>query len=421
MLVAGAIAWTSEDTSGVGWRGGAEGRFEDFEVPRTPSQTVLDVVTHIQRHLDPTLSYRFACRVGMCGSCAMTVNGKARWTCRTHVDKVVEAGALRIGPLANMPVIRDLVADMREFFDKWARAKGQFSPTRTRGDAFARVDPRSAPAAGRCRRVHRRGPATRVRRGQWNRDYLAASLNRAWTLVNDVSTVVSRCGAGSVGRCRMPFVPHADELHRALPEGNFAHALHCRTEARDARRGVRGRRRHMSVPRETGLWLAQRATAVVLAICVVVHLATIIYAVRGGLDAAEVLARTRGNYAWAAFYTVFVLAAAVHGAIGLRAVFAEWLRFRGPAADWTMTVIALVLTITGLRAVAPRVVAPDRTRGLCRLLAVHGCIGLSAWHSRLFPSAHLIPRLSHGDPRGARWANSCAGRAPLSGRRWCSS
>ena len=74
------------------WRGAVEGRYETFEVPRQPSQTVLDVVTHIQRKLDPTLSYRFACRVGMCGSCAMTVNGTPRWTCRTHVDKVAEDG-----------------------------------------------------------------------------------------------------------------------------------------------------------------------------------------------------------------------------------------------------------------------------------------------------------------------------------------
>ena len=70
------------------WRGGAEGSFQEFDVPRHPSQTVLDVVTYIQRKLDPTLAYRFACRVGMCGSCAMTVNGVPRWTCRTHVDKV---------------------------------------------------------------------------------------------------------------------------------------------------------------------------------------------------------------------------------------------------------------------------------------------------------------------------------------------
>ena len=70
------------------WRGKAVGGFSSYEVPRQTSQTVLDVVTHIQRALEPSLSYRFACRVGMCGSCAMTVNGIARWTCRTHVAKV---------------------------------------------------------------------------------------------------------------------------------------------------------------------------------------------------------------------------------------------------------------------------------------------------------------------------------------------
>src|SRR5579859_6010482 len=127
------------------WRGGAEGSLQTFEVPRFPSQTVLDVVTHIQRKLDPTLAYRYACRVGMCGSCAMTVNGAPRWTCRTHVDKVARGDALEIGPLANMPVVRDLVADMREFFDKWAAARGRFEPTRTRADGIAAVDPASAP------------------------------------------------------------------------------------------------------------------------------------------------------------------------------------------------------------------------------------------------------------------------------------
>ena len=107
----------------------------------------------------------------------------------------------------------------------------------------------------------------------------------------------------------------------------------------------------MTRRREVTLWVAQRATAVVLALCVLVHLATIIYAVRGGLSAAEILARTRGNYAWAAFYAVFVLAAAIHGAIGLRTVAAEWLRFRGAAAEVAITVIGLALTLMGLRAV----------------------------------------------------------------------
>ena len=175
------------------WRGGAEGRYQDFDVPRRESQTVLDVVTHIQRHLDPTLAYRFACRVGMCGSCAMTVNGTPRWTCRTHVDKVSVEGMVRIGPLANMPVVRDLVSDMREFFDKWARAKGQFTPTRTRDDPFVAVDPestarREADAGIECIGCGVCYAACDV--VAWNRDYLGpAALNRAWTLVSDARDV----------------------------------------------------------------------------------------------------------------------------------------------------------------------------------------------------------------------------------------
>jgi fumarate reductase iron-sulfur subunit len=171
------------------WRGGADGRYQQFAVPRRASQTVLDVVTHIQRRLDPTLAYRFACRVGMCGSCAMTVNGAPRWTCRTHVDKVARDGALVIGPLANMPVVRDLVADMREFFDKWAKARGQFTPTRTRAEALAVVKPASrermeADAGIECIGCGVCYAACDV--VKWNRDYLGpAALNRAWTLVND--------------------------------------------------------------------------------------------------------------------------------------------------------------------------------------------------------------------------------------------
>lgn len=172
------------------WRGREDGRYQDFDVPRRDSQTVLDVVTHIQRHLDPTLAYRFACRVGMCGSCAMTVNGTPRWTCRTHVDKVAKGDTLRIAPLANMPVVRDLVADMREFFDKWARAKGQFTPTRTRHDEFVAVDPTSAPRREADAGIECIGCGVCYAACdvvKWNRDYLGpAALNRAWTLVNDV-------------------------------------------------------------------------------------------------------------------------------------------------------------------------------------------------------------------------------------------
>jgi succinate dehydrogenase iron-sulfur subunit len=172
------------------WRGGVDGRFQTFSVPRRDAQTVLDVVTHIQRRLDPTLAYRFACRVGMCGSCAMTVNGRPRWTCRTHAAEVAPDGRLEIAPLAHLPIVRDLVTDMREFFDKWARAKGQFKPTATRSDAFARVEPTSAKRRAIDGSIECIGCGVCYAACDvvgWNPDYLGpAALNRAWTLQNDV-------------------------------------------------------------------------------------------------------------------------------------------------------------------------------------------------------------------------------------------
>ncbi|MEL6265155.1 MAG: 2Fe-2S iron-sulfur cluster-binding protein, partial [Pseudomonadota bacterium] len=81
------------------WRGTDTGAFEIFDVPLYEHQTVLDVVSWIQQYADPTLTYRFACRVGMCGSCAMMVNGVPRWTCRTHVNRVAEDGKIEIAPL----------------------------------------------------------------------------------------------------------------------------------------------------------------------------------------------------------------------------------------------------------------------------------------------------------------------------------
>ena len=107
----------------------------------------------------------------------------------------------------------------------------------------------------------------------------------------------------------------------------------------------------MTVRAETRLWIAQRASAAVLALCVVVHLVVIVYAMRGGLSAAEILGRTRGNPGWLAFYGVFVLAAAVHAPIGLRAIAMEWLGWRGRSLSVAVQVLALVLAVVGLRAV----------------------------------------------------------------------
>jgi fumarate reductase iron-sulfur subunit len=178
------------------WRGKQSGAFVGYEVPRLESQTVLDVVTHIQRHLDPSLSYRFACRVGMCGSCAMTVNGVARWTCRTHVAKVVQGDALEIAPLSNLPVIKDLATDMREFFDKWAKGKGYFQGQKKRTDEFAQVKPESRERAAANAGIECIGCGVCYASCDvvtWRPDFLGpAALNRAWTLANDVRDTAQR-------------------------------------------------------------------------------------------------------------------------------------------------------------------------------------------------------------------------------------
>ena len=172
------------------WRGGATGgSFQSYEVPLRDSQTVLDVVAWIQQNLDPTLSYRFACRVGMCGSCAMMVNGQPRWTCRTHVKKALRGDAIEIAPLRNLPVIKDLAVDMDPFFDKWVEAEAVFHPTKTRHDAIEAISPqtetrRQADAGIECINCAVCYAACDVVAA--DPDYLGpAALNRAWTLCND--------------------------------------------------------------------------------------------------------------------------------------------------------------------------------------------------------------------------------------------
>lgn len=201
------------------WRGAADGAFREYRVPRHASQTVLDVVTHIQRRIDPTLAYRFACRVGMCGSCAMSVNGVARWTCRTHVATVAPAGRLEIAPLANLPVIKDLVCDLDPFLEKWQRARGRFEPSAAGSTDFARIAPdsperRSVEAGIECIGCAVCYASCDV--VAWNPDYLGpAALNRAWTLMRDARDAAHaerlRAVAGDAG-C------HACHTHMSCTE-----------------------------------------------------------------------------------------------------------------------------------------------------------------------------------------------------------
>ena len=184
------------------WRGGAEGRFVPYLVPRQANQTILDVVTYVQRRLDATLSYRFSCRVGMCGSCAMMVNGRPRWTCRTRSDRIAKDGRIEIAPLRNFPVVKDLAVDMTAFFDKWHDAGARFQPRDGAATDFAKVDPqnparRAASDAIECIGCGICHAACDV--VAWNPDYLGpAALNRVWTLVNDERGADPRAHLGPV-------------------------------------------------------------------------------------------------------------------------------------------------------------------------------------------------------------------------------
>ncbi len=164
-------------------------RVEAFEVPAQDNQTVLDVVSWIQQNADPTLSYRFACRVGMCGSCAMMVNGVPRWTCRTHISKVLDGESVTIGPLRNLPVIKDLVVDMDPFFDKWVAAEGVHHGVSTRDDPIAPVDettPERVTANAGIECINCAVCYAACDTVAAHPDYLGpAALQRAWTLVND--------------------------------------------------------------------------------------------------------------------------------------------------------------------------------------------------------------------------------------------
>ena len=160
-----------------------------FEVPAHENQTVLDVVSWVQQYADPTLSYRFACRVGMCGSCAMMVNGAPRWTCRTHVSKVSQGGEMTLGPLRNLPVIKDLVVDMDPFFDKWIAAEAVHHPDKSRNDPIVAVNEESAARAEanagieciNCAVCYAACDTVAA-----NPAYLGpAALQRSWTLLND--------------------------------------------------------------------------------------------------------------------------------------------------------------------------------------------------------------------------------------------
>ncbi|MFP7572112.1 succinate dehydrogenase [Marivita sp. S2033] len=102
---------------------------------------------------------------------------------------------------------------------------------------------------------------------------------------------------------------------------------------------------------EFRLYMAQRLSALVMAPFVLVHIGVMIYAIQGGLSAAEILGRTQGSALWFAFYGMFVIAVSIHAAIGLRTILLEWAGLRGTLLNAVAAVIGLGLFALGAQAV----------------------------------------------------------------------
>jgi fumarate reductase iron-sulfur subunit len=100
----------------------SEATFDEYEVPYTKETAVLDGLNFVKDRLDGTLAYRWSCRMGICGSCGMTVNGEPKLTCATFLGDYAP-GPIRVEPLRNFPVIRDLIVDIGDFMRKLVNVK----------------------------------------------------------------------------------------------------------------------------------------------------------------------------------------------------------------------------------------------------------------------------------------------------------
>ncbi|GAA2883660.1 succinate dehydrogenase iron-sulfur subunit [Streptosporangium fragile] len=100
----------------------AEPTAREYEIPLRKEWSVLDGLNHIKDHLDGTLSYRWSCRMGVCGSCGVTVDGEPKLACATFLEGYAP-GPVRVEPLSNFPVVRDLVVDIGDFMRKLPRVR----------------------------------------------------------------------------------------------------------------------------------------------------------------------------------------------------------------------------------------------------------------------------------------------------------
>jgi fumarate reductase iron-sulfur subunit len=127
------------------WAPGETERVHPYDVEAVADTTVLDALVAVQREQEPTLALRYACRVGMCGSCAMVVNGRERWACRTRLASL-GPGPVSVRPLYHFPLLRDLVVDMTPFVARQAAVGAALVPAADAA-SYVEIPPASAERA----------------------------------------------------------------------------------------------------------------------------------------------------------------------------------------------------------------------------------------------------------------------------------
>ena len=100
----------------------SEPTLQTYEVPFRSDWVVLDALNHVKDRLDGSLSYRWSCRMGVCGSCGMMVNGTPKLTCAAFLSEYL-SGPIRVEPLQFFPIMRDLVVDVTDFLRKLKSVK----------------------------------------------------------------------------------------------------------------------------------------------------------------------------------------------------------------------------------------------------------------------------------------------------------
>ncbi len=169
---------------------GGEGKFDSYQlaVPDETTTTILDVLLRIQKEQDATVAFRFCCRVNMCGSCGMVINGREGLACKTNVSHIPRGQDITIRPLNHFPVIKDLVVDMEPFFKKYEEAMPYFEPREQSSEpAVIRPDTKERQAIGMSTDCIACGCCvSSCTMCHYHEGYAGpAALNRAFTLLAD--------------------------------------------------------------------------------------------------------------------------------------------------------------------------------------------------------------------------------------------